>query len=78
MNHPTPKPRLLTRDQVLSCLRREREQDGLAAVARRYGVKASQICDCLSVPPRASLSKKMIAAMSFRSWELYEKVEEGK
>ena len=77
MTPPTPKPKLLTRDQVLAHLRQERDRDGLAAVARRYGLPAQQICDCLSSPPRARLSKKMIAAMSFKLWELYEKTEGG-
>ncbi len=70
----TSNPHLLTRDEVLAALRREREKDGLTVVARRYKISPQQLCDCLQ--GRASLSKRMVKRLKYRLRELYEKVED--
>jgi hypothetical protein len=70
---PSPR-RLLTRDQVLSALRKERAFLGLTKTADKYGLRAQQICDVLSEPPRAKLSKRMAERLSYKLYEMYEKV----
>lgn len=70
----SPHRRLLTRDQVLAALRQERGMLGLTATAEKYGLKPSQVCDVLAIPPRANLSKKMAEALSFQLVEMYRKV----
>lgn len=66
--------RLLTRDQVIAALRKERGEKGLVKTAEEYGLPPSQLCDVLSVPPRARLSKRMVEALRYKLWEFYEKV----
>ena len=69
-----PRPRLLTRDQVLAALRAERGLHGLTATAEKYGLKASQVCDVLSIPPRARLSKRMAERLRFQLIEMYARI----
>lgn len=71
---PARRNKLLTRAEVLKLLREERGMLGLTATAEKYGLKASQVCDCLAIPPRANLSKKMAEALSYQLVEMYRKV----
>ena len=74
---PHALPRyLLTRAEVLALLRKERAMLGLTKTSEKYNLRAQQICDVLSEPPRARLSRRMAEALSFKLIELYEKVGE--
>lgn len=66
-----PPANLLTRDQILAELRRERGMDGLTKTAARYEIAPQQLCDVLA--GRSQLSKRMAERMKLVIWTLYEK-----
>ena len=70
-----PPRRLLTRAQVLAALRREREDTGLSATARRYGISPQQLWNVLE--QSAPMSKRMLRKCKYRVWEFLERVEGG-
>lgn len=57
------KPTLLTEEEVLDALHKEVEFTSLTAVAKKYGLAASQISDVLS--HRANLSKRMAEYLGY-------------
>jgi len=76
MPDATPQRRLLTREQVVSALRAERERDGLTATARRYGLQVQQLCDLLADPPRTKLSSRMVEKLALIVHTFYERKEQ--
>lgn len=65
------KPKLLTEEEVLDALQKEVEFTSLTAVAKKYGLAASQISDVLS--NRASLSKRMSEYLGYKLKKFYER-----
>lgn len=75
-NPSAPRRRLLTRQQVISALREERQQSGLVVTAEKYGIKPSQLADIIALPPRARLSRRVWESANYVMYELFEKKAE--
>lgn len=63
---------LLTEQQVLAALRKEVDFTSLSAVAKKYGLQASQISDVLK--GRAQLSKRMTRYLGIKIHKFYERL----
>ena len=74
MTEQNPTRHLLTREQVVEALRYERGMEGLTKTAAKYGLRVSQICDVLSIPPRAKLSKRMALRLRYQLFEMYSRI----
>lgn len=69
---PPSIARLLTRAQVIERIKLDMAKSSLTEVAARHEISPQQLSDlCYG---RANLSKKMLAKLSYRLWEFYEKV----
>lgn len=74
MTDPTPKRKLLTREQVIDALRAEVAENGLSVTARKYELSPSQVSDVSR--GTAKLSERMYTRMKYVLHELFEKTEE--
>lgn len=69
---PPAISKLLTRAQVIERIKLDIAMSSLTEVAARHDISPQQLSDVCH--GRASLSKKMLAKLSYKLWEYFEKV----